>query len=496
MFCSKCGNKSPSGARFCQKCGAKTSNNSESANLLSHPASLAELGESPDSFTDPPQIGSAYDTPDTKHADSANYVNNNGFNRRAADINGKPVGSGFRRHPHMAVPTPSADMDYTFYPGQKAEPDLAETSQKNNKTDQMEYPMQPVFAKPMAVSQRAISGVSNPRLYKLPAPGASEPMQSNADIAEFTGYQILPAAYKPAEARPVYVQHEYAPANNAPQAEPEPVVDELHYVHAQHMPVQQPVAIPVPVQPAQQPVAIPAPVQPAQQPVFIPVPVQPVQQPAAIPAPVLPVPSQPVQAQPALIPLPAQLAPPPQQQAPAKVHLPSPRPILPQQMQPMHPQPQAEYDRRQEEWHDDEEYGNMNAQKPKKKSNLPTIIIAVVLFLAVGGAAFFFINMRNNVSASQIVGTWEQSPPLGTWIPRFEFNDDGTGQFYQFNTDHNVSMNEVPFTWAIESGNMMRNSLWPELAEIEIIRGARPPRFRYRLESSTSWQSFVMVVSQ
>jgi len=140
-----------------------------------------------------------------------------------------------------------------------------------------------------------------------------------------------------------------------------------------------------------------------------------------------------------------------------------------------------------------EESDDITEYAQRKKSKLPLVIGALVLLIVVGVAGFFMINRMGSVSPNQLVGTWAQSPQLGTWIPRFEFREDGTGQFYQFNTDHNVVRNAVQFEWDIRSGNMMYNEIWPEMAEIRIVRGA-PPRFRYRLESSESWQEFVKVV--
>ena len=463
MFCSKCGNKSPSGARFCQKCGAKTSNSNESASLLAHPASVAELGENPDSHAEPPLAEPEHTPPNTKRTGSSDFMSYNVVPDRSSDAKINPAINGFKRRAHMAAPTTSADMDYRFYPGQKAEPDADDAAVKDDKKmDPMDYSMQPVFPKPAVLSQRVISDASHSSYHKLPAPGLPAPNPPTADVAEFTGYQILPAAYKPVEARQLQVEKEHVSIPQAPLPVLEQISEDLHQFQPQFAPVQ-PVLPPPELVQMQQPQVIPP---QAQQPQ--PVPIQ-VQQPQVIhPQPVQPQPA-PVQAQQPQVILPQPVQP-------------NPMPI----QQPMHTQPQ-------EPWHTYEEADEF-VNMPKKKSKLPVIIIAVVLLIAAGGAAFFLINRAGNVSASQMIGTWEQSPPLGTWIPRLEFREDGTGQFYQHNGDHNVTRNEVQFTWRIEYGNMMRNSLWPALAEIQIVRGA-PPRFNYRIEGSDSSQSFVMVVN-
>lgn len=145
-------------------------------------------------------------------------------------------------------------------------------------------------------------------------------------------------------------------------------------------------------------------------------------------------------------------------------------------------------------WRTHDEFDDMAAHIPRKKSKLPVILGVLAILIIAAVAAVVLINRFGGVNPDHLIGTWSQSPPLGTWIPRLEFRDDGTGQFYQFNTDHNVPRNEVHFSWSIESGNRMRSSLWPEMAEISFERDARPPRFRYRLESSGEWQSFVLVV--
>jgi len=134
-------------------------------------------------------------------------------------------------------------------------------------------------------------------------------------------------------------------------------------------------------------------------------------------------------------------------------------------------------------------------EEPRGKLRLPVIIVGVAVLIIAAAAIFFIVSRSGNVNPNHLVGTWSQSPPIGTWVPRLEFREDGTGLYYQFNSHYNISRNDVPFTWEIENGNMMRNSLWHERVEVIVQSGARPPRFRYRLESDEVWQSFMMVMN-
>jgi len=509
MFCSKCGNKSPSGARFCQKCGASIGNNNESANLLDHPTSLAALGEDSDSRAESPVVAD-HGKQAAKQEDSANFMSYNVVPKRAADI-ARPTGHQ-RHRKHMAAPTQSADMDYTFYPGQSAEPSNEELASKDkNNTDPLDYPIQPVFpklAKPVVV-QRVISDTNHTRLHTSPvAPGLPAPKPTASDVTNFTGYQILPAAYKPTEQRPQPIEHEYI---QIPQPQAEPIVSAPppQPMHEQHVQPTQPQHIPLaePVPPqlvhvqVQQPQHIPAQPQQPQ-----PIPTQPQQpQPMHVqPQQSQPIHVQPQQPQPMHVqpqqPQPMHVQPQPPQHVPVQPQLQAPQPkqqmpVRRQQPQPVPTMPLAEYDQAQQQamWQMHEE-PEMATHLPRKKSKIPTVIGILVVLILLAGTGFFVYNMIRNVNPDHLVGTWEQSPPLGTWIPRFDFREDGTGMFYQFNTDHNVSRYEVAFAWSIESGNMMRNSLWPDLAEVSFDRGARPPRFRYKFEGSDDWQSFVRVV--
>ena len=506
MFCSKCGNKSPSGARFCQKCGAKMGTNNETAHLLNHPASLAELGGDSSSRVEPTPVAAeqdvpaANDTPDVNQINSANFTSYNVVPNRTPEV--KPVVNNKRRS-HMTAPTPSADMDYTFYPGQTAESDLDESALNNaSESDPMGYTIEPTFPK---LAKR------NPRIEtsarfgtQSVTPGLPAPESHAVDVADFSGYQILPAAYKPVEHREqhthydrVQVQHVDIVNTGAPEPQPMPV----YTPEPQPMPVYEPEPQPMP---AYMPEPQPAPAytpEPQPMPVYAP---EPQSTPVYKPQP-QPMPSNIPQPPPTHIHAPnPQPVPVHAQSAPARAQVIIPQPQLaqppqtataPAQPLPMQYDSHDEHSHQQEEWYAYDEPDNPVSYKPLKKSKLP-IILAVMVLLVIGvGAAIFFVGRIGSVNPSHLVGTWEQSPPLGTWIPRLEFGADGTGRFYQFNTAHDVSRNEIPFTWSIENGNMMRNSLWPELAYITVDR-SRPPRFRYRRESTDSWQAFVMVVEQ
>jgi len=413
MFCSKCGNKSPSGARFCQKCGNKIDNNNESAHLLTHPdpASLVALNEDSASYAEQAPAMAGHDTSKIKHTNNTDFMSYNvvpnptADNKPASHHNHKP--NYYKHRTHMAAPTQSGDMDYTFYPGQTPEPEPDESTDTDN-TGLIDYPIQPVFPKPVAPSRWAITDAN---LMKLQEPQlAPEPLPGQApystDVTDFSGYQILPAAYKPATPTSENMTNGHTPIYQKPQNA------ELPQMLQQLQPQQQ----------LQQ--------QQLQSPVMT--------------------------------------APPP-----------------------------AEYVPHQEEmWHSHEESGDMITHMPGKKSKLP-IIISVVAVLIIGAVvAVFLFNRIGRVNPDHLIGTWEQSPPLGTWIPRFEFNEDGTGMFFQFNTEHITIRNAVEFTWEISSGNMMRSSLWPEMAEVSMQRRSSPPRFSFRMEGSNEWQAFVQVVTQ
>lgn len=501
MYCSKCGNKSPAGARFCQKCGAKAVNNiSETVNLLNHPASLAELGGGGDSYTShgqeqaPHATGYEHDISAAKREGSAGFMSYNIAPKRNVETKSKTTGYNKQR-PHMAAPIPSAEMDYTFYPGQTAELDPDDPAPKNaNGSDPMEYPIAPTFPKPAKPSLRAIADTSHTRVNPQVAPGAPASKPHSANVTEFAGYQILPAAYKPTQQRttPEYndripVQHIELPQQQPVVPEPpmptSPVQPQPEFAHApeiQPLPVH---AQPIPTHAQPVPIA-PQPVPAPPQPMNIPPQSAPVlpQQPTIIPPQPVPIPPQ----QPTII-LPQAVQTPPQQ----PMNIP-PQPVNPPP-QPVYTHPQKEYPPQQEMWQTYNEPDDMITHMPEKKSKLPAILCVIVVLAIAGAAIFFFVNRMGNVNPDRMVGTWEQSPPLGTWIPRLEFNADGTGQFYQFNGYLNVSRGEREFTWSIVDGNMMQKSLWTELAEIVIVRGS-PLRFRYRLENSDEWRSFVYVV--
>jgi len=509
MFCSKCGNKSPSGARFCQKCGAKKENNNGTAHLLNHPSSLAELEGGAGSLA-------AHDVSGIAEPDAIAGRGHEALAAKHSDA--KP--SGYGKRAHMPAPTPSADMDYTFYPGQTAESDIDEPVKNSaSDSDPMEYLIEPTFPKPANKRLRAITD-TNPARFNGKPSHSSQPVQSlptvqptppvtprlpepesyAADVTEFSGYQILPAAYTPERQDARYDYYDRVPVQhveivnpeppapvqippqpmplNVPPPEPEPIhipQPQAVPVYAQPLPSPQQQLAYIPPVPSQQPVHIsPA---PSQQPVHIP-PVS-SQQPAHI----------------ASVPLPQPVNISPQQQP---VHTPPPQPQQPVRVppQPAYTQQLAEHDTQHEmrQMYDGyEESDGMETHAPEKKRLRPVIVGVVVIIIAIAAAAFFFSRM-GNINPNRLVGTWTQSPPLGTWIPRIEFRDDGTGQFYHFNTSHNASRHETEFTWSIESGDMMINSLWDERAQIVLERGARPPRFRYRLESRSDWNSFMLVV--
>jgi len=477
MFCPKCGNKSPSGARFCQKCGVKFGNANETVNLLNHPASLAELGSdtAPYEATDAEFETTAMHTATAaKHMDNAGFMNYNVTPRRAAEI--RPT--GYKTRSYMAAPMPSAEMDYTFYPGQKAEPELEEATSKGvNGSDPMEYSLEPTFPKPMKLAPRVITDASAIRYHpQQHMPGLPAPQPHTADVAEFTGYQILPAAYSPAQQENPYVHYDRVQAQH--------VELNTEVTDPQSMFVQPVLVQPVPVQLVQPRPAPAPPMQPH------PMPVPPVQQqpmPVHIPQPqTMPVYDQ------QTVPVKPQQP----QSIPVQPIQPHPMPVQPvqQQPQPAPIQQPTEYinDSHEEMWQMYDEPDEMDAQIPRKKSKLPVIIGILVVLIIAGAGVYYFFNIMGNVNPSHLVGTWAQEPPLGTWIPRLEFRGDGTGLFYHYNTAQDSRRNETNFTWSIEDGNMMRNSLWPEIVEIELIGRARPPRFR-RNEGG-QWQSYVFVV--
>ena len=546
MFCSKCGNKSPSGARFCQKCGAKVAAKVNStAHLLNHPASLAELGRDTGAIIAPASASPENDPPS-----------------RAADI--KPA--AFKPRTHMVAPTPSADMDYTFYPGQTAEPDLDKLSDAA-KTAQKEYLIEPVFAKPLKRAlPRAITATNPPRLAQAPAPGLPEPTQPAlglpepvqpapaGDVAEFAGYQILPATYTPAAERPEYVYHDrvqaqhveldtglydtqpvqvyapqtapvytpepkptpvYTPASQPAQVyTPEPRPAPVYTPEPQPMPVYKPAPQPAPVYATEtQPIQIympePQPKQtytaelqsapvytpdPQPAPVYTPDPQPaPVYTPDPQPAPVYIPDPKPVQIQMPQPQKPVQIQM-PQPQKPVQVQMPTPQPAPALPPQPAPVQPQSQLEPQPDSRHMYQRLDDDDVDMPKKKRVLPRILGVAVVLIVVAAAAFFIYDRVVNISPNQLVGTWVQSPPLGQWIPRLEFRADGTGTSYHFNSEHNVRRNENYFVWRIESGNQMVNSLWPATADIAFVRGARPPRFSYRLEGYDEWRSFTLVI--
>jgi len=469
-------------------------------------------------------------------------------------------------------------MDYTFYPGQRAEPELDEIAGAA-KSGQEDYHIEPVFPKPVKRAiPRVITATNQPRLVQPAAPGLPEPVQLPAsgipepvqlpvsnipepvspaptsDVAEFAGYQILPAAYTSAPERSEYVYHDRVHAQHieldAGMHDPQPVYipdpqpvqiytpkpqpTPIYTPESQFAPIYTPDPQPTPIfvpelQPAQvnmpepqpvptyMPVQKPAPVyapEPKPTPVYIqdskPTPVYipdskptPVYIPDPKPTPVYIQDSKPTPVYiPDPKPTPVYIPDPkpvhvhiPEPQKPVQIHMPTPQPVPARasQSQAVPVQPQPQYEPQPVSHHMHHELDD-DMDMPRKKHILPKILGIAVLLVVVAAAAFFLYDRWANVSPNQLVGTWVQSPPLGQWIPRLEFRADGTGTSYHFNTEHNVRRNENYFVWSIEPGNKMVNTLWPATAEISFDRSARPPRFSYRLDGYTEWRSFTLVI--
>jgi len=143
-------------------------------------------------------------------------------------------------------------------------------------------------------------------------------------------------------------------------------------------------------------------------------------------------------------------------------------------------------------WQVYDESGDMVTHMPPRRSLLRVILIALAILVIAATATVIYVSRRGNVNPNNVVGTWAQSPTLVSWVPKFEFNEDGTGQFFELNSSHNTVRHDVAFTWSIEDGNMMKSSLWTEMAEIELRMDTYPPRLRYRFYGER-WRTFVLV---
>ena len=551
MFCAKCGNKSPSGARFCRKCGTKVPGINETVHVPVAPESgmVAEAPSymaapvrnvpppppimAPPHITPPPPIAAMPTVQPLPPISSAPSAPSQPLSQPsiAAALNTMPqtpIGEVLNvespppppkrgnendagsprprtRRAHMAAPTSSGDMDYTFYPGQAApSPTPPGMKSKDAGEDLEEYPIQPIIPKPLSHIPRVVSDGSYAG-YHVP-PKLPEPQPASSDVTDFTDYQILPASasyeasYEPAQpqsyepVQPQYMYEAYAPQ---PQHVPMPAEPAPSYVPAPlqvpaHMPVPAPMPVPTPMQVAPAPQHIHMQIDPV--PPYTPAPVHMEPPPQHVHMQIEPLPQPMPMEPPQAMRMPAEPPPPPQFTPPHEpVHIPQ---VPAPQIQPYTPPPAkpAQEDwPSQENWPSYDEYGDVYA--PRKKSKAPMVISIIIILLIAGGAMFTLYIRSIRVSPSQVVGTWGPTMPIGTWIPQIEFNEDGTGRQFQFNTEHNASRDEIPFEWelvttGILSSTYMRNSIWPELAEITINRRTRPVRLQYRFESSDIWHTF------
>ena len=129
---------------------------------------------------------------------------------------------------------------------------------------------------------------------------------------------------------------------------------------------------------------------------------------------------------------------------------------------------------------------------PKKRSSAAIIAGITMFVIAIALGAFFFINRDTASPSERIVGTWEQVIMMGTWVRHFEFNHDGTGNSYEYNTIHQLTRYETSFEWVVDGSNLYITNYTGEIdtAQFEFSAIAGRPVLRMRFDSDADWTEY------
>jgi len=134
-----------------------------------------------------------------------------------------------------------------------------------------------------------------------------------------------------------------------------------------------------------------------------------------------------------------------------------------------------------------------NEDTPKARGNKAAIALIVFGILILGAVAFLWFS-RSAVQSDQLVGTWTPpGPQLGVWVVRMEFNADGTGRRYHFDEFSNQSDNEMPFVWHLEGRNRLINTLWESGATARVSTQGDQTTLRFRFDGDDEWHEYRQV---
>ena len=452
MFCSKCGNKSPAAARFCNKCGTKIINGDTTA-LATDNHALQPVA--PLNYTQQ-HIPPVQNKPAPLHIDTTDYFTPP-FAPANIVQNTNPQYQTASHAPAATAPAPADPpavhpdfMDYEFYPAIcDTKSTLESTQLQAGNLDIYDYPIQPAAKKAVKPEPRAIVDQSYTG-YPTPPPAPQPPVRPLTVNTDFANFPPLPSASIPAP-QPVDIPDfaAYNPKPAAPKpAEPMPLP--MDYVNHQQPNAQNHTA---------ETPAMKAPLQ------EMPIREAPIQETPLRETPIQPIPGTPTQ---------------PIQGAPTQPIQGAPTQEIPQ--------------------HDDHAMpphlpNDTVTHTPKKKNG--AAIIACIAGIAILGviAVLFLFSRDGSVTPEQLVGTWtSSSPQMGTRVSRLEFNEDGTGRYYQFDEVHESVVEERSFDWNIDANSRLNNSLWTEMAEVQISTRAGQTILRYRLESLNYWYEYRRVI--
>jgi len=134
---------------------------------------------------------------------------------------------------------------------------------------------------------------------------------------------------------------------------------------------------------------------------------------------------------------------------------------------------------------------------PKKgKGPLIFAISTGIIFIAVV-IVFLITILGGSVSNEDLAGTWTPAGyVLGPHNLRMQFNEDGTGRQYIFDTVHHSEADIIPFLWRIEGRNELilistapggPSLLWPHESIIQISRRTGEPSLSFRPEGQSEW---------
>jgi len=530
MFCSKCGNKSPEGARFCHKCGTKTGQDNNPAPNIANPNiqhTVVPHNPGMAGFHAPQNPANVMPYPPAHVQPGQPPVYNHGSNVPVAQ-NPQVIG-------YPAPPVAPSIIDYTNHQPYAIAPVIPQeiNEHKADPTDYMDYdffPNQPKSA------------------------GTSEEIKDETADAQFVDYPLQPAAQKPDKPEPTpapepspktftdYTIHPNPPVNSYQQQAAQPTMDYCQPPQPSPMPTIEQVNYNqfVPEQAVVEPVA----------PIYTtPDPISYVDLPVQEPLPQYTSPNN-YQSQPLSGGFVPDFLQPTGQYTNNQVFsspeaeitpsggifsdiMPAPVDTTPDadnyyldetDLSDLLPPPDllfmdststskfahtdldthidfGDYGSAQVMPRDDfaqmQRYGSQAEIVHVPKGNKGKLLIALGVIIVIALAAVFFIFVRGGISEDQLVGTWAPSGPgMGTWVHRLQFNQDGTGRRYHFDEQYFHVANEDHFYWEITGRNMIERTRWIEgvpfhdTVIIELSRRYGEPMLRYRVESEVNWVDF------